>query len=204
MARIVFHNSTDLPNERLLALCQEGIHGWATGTITLRVRYSRSTPFSGTCYYADRRIFVNLGRQLTYPYRMATHLARAKTRGRTWSKPLYTVDLRDGCDVVIFIFMHELFHLLVKRAGRNTRQKESMCDRFAARFLVDRLGSTVRTPAGKLVPREEWDFQDLHRFVAAARDQRVILSPSPPSVSAPMPIAACNAPRERQLTLFAP
>lgn len=198
MARIVFHNSTDLPDRRLFALCCEGLNGWATGTISLFVRYSRTADFSGTCYYADRRIYVNLGRHLAYPYSMTTNLARAKTRGRYWHRPLYTIGLRDGCHVVAFIFMHELYHLLVKRAGRNTRQKESMCDRFAARFLVDRLGATVRAPDGKPVPREVWDFQDLERFVAAARDRRVV------STSGGLRAAKSPKPREGQLQLFSP
>jgi hypothetical protein len=73
--------------------------------------------------------------------------------------------------------MHELYHLLVKRARRNTRQKESMCDRFAARFLVERCGSIVRDDKGRLIPREVWDYQDLDGFVAAARDRRAARRP---------------------------
>ncbi len=79
----------------------------------------------------------------------------------------------------MFVFMHELFHLLVNRARRNTRQKESMCDRFATRFLVDRLGAVVRGPDGKPMERGAWDFQDLDRFVEAARDKRASKKPRP-------------------------
>ncbi len=165
-------NSTDLSDARLLALFREGIAGWAVGTITVRVRYSRGADFSGTCFYADRRIHVNLGRHLVYPYTMETYLARARTIGPRWYKPAYTLQLKNGYEVVLFVFMHELYHLLVKRARRNTRQKESMCDRFAASYLVDRFGATVRGPNRRPVPREEWDFQDLHGFVAAAHDRR--------------------------------
>ena len=151
--------------------------GWAVGRLTVRVRYSRGADFSGTCIYSDRRIYINLGRHLTYPYRMATHIARAKSLGRTWYKPTFCVDLSDGYQIALFIFMHELYHLLVKVARRNTRQKESMCDRFATRHMVDRFGATVCTEAGRPVARELWDFQDLDRFVAAARDRRVARRP---------------------------
>jgi hypothetical protein len=94
--------------------------------------------------------------------------------------------------------MHELYHLLLKLARRNTRQKESMCDRFAARFLVERFGTAVRGPAGTRVPREEWDFQDLDGFVAAARQRRAS-RPSPIRRAAKHPKAARG-----QLLLFPP
>jgi hypothetical protein len=173
MSRVDFHNSTALSDARLLRLCEEAIAGWSVGTITLRVRYSRGADFSGTCYYTDRRIHVNLGRHLAYPYRMQTSIARAKTIGRRWYKPLYSIELADAYQVVLFVFLHELYHLLVKRAKRNTRQKESMCDRFATRYLIDVFGVRVGGADGMDVPREAWDFQDLEGFVAAARDRRV-------------------------------
>lgn len=172
LARIRFRNSTALSDRRLLSPCVEATTGWALGTITLAVRYSRGADFSGTCFYTDRRIFVNLGKHLTYPYPMATNLAKAKAVGRRWYRPVYTVELRDAYEVVLFIFLHELYHLLVKRAKRNTRQKEGMCDRFAARYLADRSGVVVRGPGSRTVPRQAWDFQDLDGFVAAARDGR--------------------------------
>ncbi|MHC4092036.1 MAG: hypothetical protein ACYSVY_17505, partial [Planctomycetota bacterium] len=131
--------------------------------------YSRGADFSGTCCYQTRRIYVNLGRHLTYPYRMGTHLARARSNVRCWWKPIYTLELADGYQVVLFVFLHECFHLLIKRARRNTRQKESMCDRFAARALVDSHGAVVLDEHGRSVARETWDFQDLDRFVAPAR-----------------------------------
>ena len=73
--------------------------------------------------------------------------------------------------------MHEFYHLLVKRARRNIRQKESMCDRFAARYLVDGFGAVVRDEGRDLVPRKVWDFQDLDGFVAAARTRRAARRP---------------------------
>jgi len=196
LARIEFHNSTDLSDSRLLGLCNAGVSGWAVGTLKLYVRYSRGADFSGTCMYASRRIYVNLGRHVTYPYRMQTLLARAKTVGRRWYKPSCTVILGDGYQVVLFVFMHELYHLLVKRAGRNIRQKESMCDRFAARFLADRFGAAVRGPGGRCVPRGEWDFQDLDGFVAAARDRRAAPRSARSRAAPPVPLHG------RQLLLF--
>ena len=66
-------------------------------------------------------------------------------------------------------FLHGLYHWLIRKARRNMRQKEAMCDRFAARHLVDRFGATVRDDRGRPVPRSEWDFQDVDGFVAAVR-----------------------------------
>lgn len=173
MPEIDYQNSTRLNSDRLLMMCRQQTIGWRTGTFTLRIRYSRGSDFSGSCYYADRKIFVNLGRHLTYPYQMGTLLARGQSYGDYWYKPLFTIELASGYEVVLFVFLHELYHLLTRRAGRNTRQKESMCDRFAARVLVDRYGATVRTEKGRPARREDWDFQDLERFVGAARDRRV-------------------------------
>ena len=194
--QIEFENATDLSDQRLLALCRDGAAAWSTGRITLRVRYSRGADFSGTCFYTDKRILINLGRHLVYPYAMGTHLARAKTSGRSWYKPMYTVELTSGYEVVLFVFMHELYHLLVRKARRNPRQKESMCDRFAARYLVDRFRAPVRDEGGRLVLRDEWDFQDLDRFVAAAHRRRPGRQPSSGGPNAKGPADA------EQLLLF--
>ena len=172
MSRIDFRNTTQLSSARLQRLCQDCIAGWNVGTITLRLRYSRGADFSGTCFYDDRRIFVNIGKHVDYPYLMHTHLARAVTVGRQWFKPIYTLELMNGYQLAVFIFMHELYHLLIRRARRNTRKKESMCDRFAARYVVDQFGVTVRTSTGKPVARSAWDFQDLDGFVASTRRKR--------------------------------
>jgi hypothetical protein len=201
VAVVDFHNSTALPDARLRPQCAAAAAPWAMGRITLRIRYSRGADFSGTCFYADHRIFVNIGRHLNYPYRLRTNLARARTSGRYWHRPVYTIELADGCELALFIFLHELYHLLVKRARRNTRQKESMCDRFAARYLVSRFGLSVRDARGVVVPADEWDFQNLEGFVAAARDRRWtgrVLAPP-----AQQRRAGTQARRdERQLTLF--
>ncbi|MBI4717343.1 MAG: hypothetical protein HY763_06025 [Planctomycetes bacterium] len=172
MATIEVHNSTALCTERLAGLVREGTHGWAVGRATVRFRHGRGADFSGACYYSGQRIYINLGRHLAFPYRLRTNLGRAKTVGRRWYRPILTLDVRDGYELATFIFMHELYHLLIKRARRNRRQKESMCDRFAARFLVRRWGTVVHGPDGAVVPQAVWDFQDLEGFVAAARDRR--------------------------------
>ncbi len=169
MTQIDYCNGTELESHRVLARCKDALSGWSVRSLTLRVRYSRGADFSGTCFYAGRRIFINVGRHLQYPYAMQTNLGRAKNHGRYWARPIYLVELESAYDLVLFIFLHELYHLLIRIARRNPRQKESMCDRFAARYLVDRFGSQVRTKEGAPVPREEWDFQDLDGFVARAR-----------------------------------
>jgi hypothetical protein len=198
VSSIDFKNSTALSDVRLLSLFRETLDGWLVGKVTIRVRYSRSADFSGTCVYRTRRIYINLGRHLEYPFAMRTNLAKVRTRATGWTRPVYTLELSNGYEVVLFVFLHELYHLLVKRARRNTRQKESMCDRFAARHLVDRFGAAVRTESGKLVPRGAWDFQDLEGFVAAARSQ-----PSVKRRAARRPVEAPPV-SSGQLLLFTP
>ena len=153
MSRIVLHNSTNLTTARLQACCDEVLTGWAVGTVTVRVRYSRGADFSGTCYYRHNLIYVNLGRHLCYPYRMGTSVGRAKSNARSWWKPVYTLELADAYRVVLFVFLHEYYHWLVHQARRNPRQKESMCDRFATRILVDRFGSRLYDESGRPPPR---------------------------------------------------
>jgi len=200
-----FENATELDTGRLRSMCLDAVAGWRLEGASVRVRYSRGADFSGSCCYQTGEILINLGRHLTYPYSMATHLARARAQRTYWWKPIYTIELADGYAVVLFVFLHECFHLLVKRAGRNTRQKESMCDRFAARWLADRYGAGVYDESGKPVARAEWDFQDLDAFVAAARRPRRVRQSPPlaarnPAISA-APRAAAQI-RDEQLLLF--
>jgi len=176
---MAFHNGTALDGSRLRDMFLEAVHPWPTDELNVRVRYSRGSDFSGTCYYSTNRLYVNLGRHLRYPYRLGTHLARAIDANGAWWRPLYTVELSDGYQLALFIVLHEYYHWLVKRARRNSRQKESMCDRFAARVLVDRYGAVVRDPRGRRVERMAWDFQDLERFVARA------LLPGPRALRSP-------------------
>lgn len=190
--RMVLKNSTSLDTGRLRGMFLGAIESWPTRSLDIRIRYSRGSDFSGTCYYEHDRIYVNLGRHLEYPYRMDTYLARAVSTRRAWWKPLYTIELADGYQVVLFVLLHEYYHWLVRRAGRNNRQKESMCDRFAARILADRYDARIRDPKGRPVPREAWSFQDLEAFVASARTpgKRSVRSIAPPKPLATPTIGA--------------
>jgi hypothetical protein len=136
------------------------------------VRYSRGADFSGTCYYRDGRIFINLGRHVRYPYRLGTHIAKSESNHTHWWRPTYYLTVRDGYQLSLFIYLHELYHYLVKAAGRNPKRKESRCDRFATRVLVDQFGCALEDARGAVVARRTWDFQDLHGFVARAPKAR--------------------------------
>lgn len=190
----LFDNRTELDTPRLQTMCLEAVAGWRLDGAEVRVRYSRGADFSGTCYYDSARIYVNLGRRIRFPYRMGTNIAKAVSNKRHWWRPVYTIELADAYQLVLFIFLHECFHLLVKRSARNTRRKESMCDRFAARVLVDRYAAGVIDEKNQPVPREAWDFQDLDGFVAPAR--RRIVGTGPPA----LPVQPIQG---EQLLLFA-
>ena len=166
---MILKNTTHLDTAALKRMFLRAIDGWPFEGVQVSVRYSRGADFSGTCYYQSDRIYVNLGRDNQYPYRIQTHIARPQSNQTHWWRELYAVDLADAYELVLFIFLHEFYHRLVHRARRNTRQKEARCDRFATRVLVDDYGAAVLDPTGRPVSREAWDFQDLDGFVAAAR-----------------------------------
>ena len=166
--RMKFSNTTHLDGQALQCRFTSAVHPWPTDGLDIRIRYSRGSDFSGSCYYATNRLFVNLGRQLTFPYVMETYLARAVSSTTAWWKPRYTIELADAEQLVLFVLLHEYYHWLIKQSGRNPRRKESMCDRYAARVLVDRYQATIRDSSRADVSRREWDFQDLRRFVAPA------------------------------------
>ncbi len=163
-----FGNSTELDSERLGGLLVRHTRPYSHEGLRVRVRHSRGADFSGTCYYADNHIYVNLGRHNRYPYYLGTNIARSRSNRTHWWRDTYRLALADGYQLALFVFLHEFFHYLVHQAGRNPRRKESMCDRFATRILVDDHGAAVVDPEGRAVPRENWDFQDVHRFVTAA------------------------------------
>ncbi|MEK6642667.1 MAG: hypothetical protein AABZ08_02070 [Planctomycetota bacterium] len=170
---MILRNRTHLDTSVLQAMCLEAVAGWPTDGLNVWVRYSRGADFSGVCYYKTGRVFINLGRHLKYPYQLRTHLARARSGRNCWWREMYTLEIGDAYQLVLFIYLHEFYHWLVRRARRNTRQKEGMCDRFAARVIVDRWGGVVRDGEGRVIGREEWDFQDLEGFVWAARQRAV-------------------------------
>lgn len=166
------HNTTHLDTDRLKGMILAAIDGWPRGGLDVRVRYSRGAEFSGTCYYRTARININLGRTNVYPYLVRAGIARAWSNRRSWGREIYSVPVADAYQLALFIFLHEFYHWLVKKARRNTRQKEARCDRFATRVLVNHYGAVVRDSSDRPVPREAWDFQDLEGFVSAARGPR--------------------------------
>jgi hypothetical protein len=163
-----FRNSTELDSARLEALFLRHTHPYRHDRLTVRVRFSHGAEFSGTCFYANSRIFVNLGRQVHFPYRLATHIARSQSDQTHWWRETYRLVLADGYQLALFVYLHELYHYLVKASKHNPRRKESMCDRFATRALVTHFRCHVVDRHGQLVPRAHWDFQDVDAFVAAA------------------------------------
>ncbi len=164
-----FASTLPLDEHVLRETFASAVEGWPVDPLIVRVRYSRGADFSGTCIYDTHRIYVNLGRHLKYPYHMHTYCARSRKAFGKYYKPSSIIELCDGYQVCLFIFLHEVYHWLIKQAGRNTAQKESMCDRFAARHLIDVYGCAFRDSKGRALPRDEWDIQDLDGFVAAAR-----------------------------------
>ncbi len=167
-ARMDFANSTDLDSTRLERLFVQHAWPYRHERVTVRVRHSRGADFSGTCYYRDARIFVNLGRHTAYPYVLGTQIARSQSNRTHWWRETYRLIVADGYQLALFVFLHEFYHYLVKAAGRSPRQKEAMCDRFAARALVDHFGAGVLDSRGRPVARGQWDFRDVHALVAAA------------------------------------
>jgi len=172
-----FRNSTDLDDARLYAMFLRHTAPYRHNRLTVRVRPSRGADFSGTCYYRNARIHVNLGRHNRYPYALATNIAKAQTTRNGWRRELYQLTLTDGYQLALFVYLHELFHYLVKLAHRSPRRKEAMCDRFATRVLVDDYGCRVQRRSGQPVRRELWDFKDLDAFVAAAPKERQMRLP---------------------------
>ena len=162
-------NSTSLSTPRLAALLGRYVEGWPHEPLTVRVRYSRGAEYSGMCYYSPAKIFINIRRRLRFPRKLGTNLARAQSNRTHWWREVYYIELADAYQLVLLVFLHEFYHWLIRCAGRNPRQKEGMCDRFAARALVDDFGVAVLREGGQPVDRSAWDFHDFERFVAAAR-----------------------------------
>lgn len=168
-----FRNATGLDTNRLHQLILEHTRPYRHDQLRVSIRWSRGAAFSGTCFYNDGRIFVNLGPSNRYPYAIATHVARSQSNRTHWWRETYSLQVRDAYELTLFVYLHELYHYLVKQAGRNPRRKEAMCDRFATRVLVDQLGCRLTDAQGRVVPRVHWDFQDVAQFVAEAPRQRI-------------------------------
>lgn len=165
---MLFRNTTNLASERLYRMFLKHTAPYRHDRLQVHVRYSRGSEFSGACYYRDARLFINLGRQNRYPYTFGTHLAKARSARGFWWREVLRITVSDAYQLALFIYLHELFHYLVKAAGRNTRRKEAMCDRFAAGVLVDHYGCAVHDRSGAPADTTLWRFQDLHKFVAGA------------------------------------
>lgn len=163
-----FQNQTALNDATLLQMFLRHTQPYDHELLHVAVRHTRSTPFSGTCYYTDNRIHVNLGRRNRYPFTLGTHVAKASSGRKEWSREIFRLTVADAYQLALFIYLHELFHYLVHAAGRGRMRKEAMCDRFAARVLVDHYGCTLLDPRGAVPARESWDFKNLHEFVARA------------------------------------
>lgn len=172
-----FRNTTPLDDRRLLAMYLRHTEPYDHSKLTVRVRPSRGAAFSGSCYYRTSTLYVNLGVN-RYPYALGTHIARSESNATHWWREVFRITIADAYQLAVFVYLHELYHYLVRAAGRNIRRKEGMCDRFAARVLADSYGCAVRGADGRLVPRSAWDFQDLDAFVSAA-PRRVPLSQVP-------------------------
>lgn len=172
-----FRNTTDLDDQRLYELFLRHTTPYKHDRLHVWVRFSRGADFSGACYYRTSRLFINIGRHNRYPYALATHVARSQSNRTHWWRELYRLHLADAYQLALFIYLHELYHFLVKAAGRNVRRKEAMCDRFATRVLVDHYGSVLCNTQGQPATREAWDIRDPHSFVAGAPKQGQMLLP---------------------------
>lgn len=163
-----FQNSTDLDSARLRRMFIRHTEPYRHDRLFVRVRYSRGADFSGTCFYTEHRIYVNLGKHLTYPYRLGTHIAKSQSNATHWWRETFCLVVRDAYQLSLFVYLHELYHYLVRQAKRNPKRKEAMCDRFAVRVMVDEFGCPVLDAHRRPVSRSRWDFQDVHAFIAAA------------------------------------
>ncbi len=97
-----FRNSTSLDNDLLSRLILRFTAPFRHDKLTVRVRYSRGADFSGTCYYRDARVFVNLGRRNRYPYTMGTHLAKARSNATHWWRETYHITVADAYQLALF------------------------------------------------------------------------------------------------------
>ncbi len=172
------HNSTSLDTERLHNMFVRHSLPYRHDKLKVRVRYSRGAEFSGTCYYGHAQIMVNLGRHNRYPFTLATSIAKARSNRTHWWRQAYRLTVADAYQLALFVYLHELYHYLVKAAKRSPRRKEAVSDRFATRVLVDYYGCRVCDTSGRRVARETWDFKDLDAFVGTAPRQKPAPKPT--------------------------
>lgn len=169
-------NSTHLSTARLLELFERFTAPYRHDRLVVRVRFSRGADFSGSCFYTQARMHINLGRSNRYPYTLGTHVAPARSTRGGWRREVYRLTVPDPYQLVLFVYLHELYHYLVAQAGRSPRRREGMCDRFATRVLVDEFGCSLRDARGRIVPRDAWDIRDVHALVARAPRQEALVA----------------------------
>ena len=93
---MTFRNSTALDDERLHAALLRYTAPYRHDRLSVSVRYSRGADFSGTCFYRHGRIFVNIGRHVTFPYRLGTNIARARSNRTHWWRSTYYLTVADA------------------------------------------------------------------------------------------------------------
>ena len=162
-------NNTDLDTRRIEAMFSRATAAWPAPNLKVTLRYSRGAKYSGTFASDPSRIYVNIGRTNRYPLKIETAVARAKSSQNCWWKPLYHINVQNAYQLALFVFLHEFYHYLIYRAKRNSRQKESMCDRFAVKYLVEHCRIKVVDTTGLPVKRSTWLFQNLDKFVLTQR-----------------------------------
>ena len=121
-----FKNTTTLDSNLLRETFESAVAGWPTDPLVVRVRWSRGAEFSGTCVYATHRLYINLGRQLRYPYRMETHCARGRKAWGRYYKPSSFLELCDGYQVCLFISPTSISIGWSRRPGE-THHRKSRC-----------------------------------------------------------------------------
>ena len=76
---MIIYNHTSLDTRKIEAMLLPHVDGWPHDAVRAYIRYSRSAAFSGLCYYDTGRLFINLGRNVRYPYKLPARIARAQT-----------------------------------------------------------------------------------------------------------------------------
>jgi hypothetical protein len=96
-----FRNDTALDTDRLTALIIRHTAPYPHLGLQVTIRDSRKAPFSGTCFYLEGRIFVNIGRHNRYPYRFATLLAKAQSANGRWWREAYFITVADAYQLAL-------------------------------------------------------------------------------------------------------
>lgn len=180
-----FRNRTSLLDTRLYPLILRHTEPFDHSAIRVRFKHSRGAQFSGSCYYRTSTLNVNISPRNSYPYALSTHVARPQSNATHWWRELYELTLADAYQLALFIYLHELCHYLIKRAGRSVKRREGACDRFAARVLIDQYGCPLRDSHGREPPRDSWDILNFDSLLDDAPRATEPRPPDPPRLPAP-------------------